>query len=454
MRAIFAPESRHAILRFRGNAARSSIALDTLPKVFRQCFPDVALREHRQDGFFSLPNKSEIWVGGLDDKDRVEKILGKEYATIYLNECSQISYASVLVVLTRLAQVAGDLRQRAYFDLNPVGRGHWSNILFGEKRNPLSRQPLANPEDYARMFLNPVDNAKNLSPEYLRNLEGLPERQRKRFFEGVYIDELEGALWTYETIERSRVEEIPIERCQRIVVAVDPSGAGSKEDESADEIGIVVAAKGDDGHAYVLADRSLRDHPGAWGRIAVKAFHEFKADRIVAEKNFGGEMVRFVIQAADPNVPVEVIAASRGKAVRAEPVAALYERGLVHHAGRFSMLEDQLCGFTTAGYRGEDSPDHADALVWALSDLMLDQPAGWGLLEFTRQQAETAKTSADGKAKPPEATTLLKAPDGISTIYGVTGRQYAVENGTVNVLDDDVKPLLAQGFQRMAMGET
>ena len=374
VRASRAENSRHAILRFRGNAARSSIALDTLPKVFQLCFPEVPLVEHRQDGYYSLPNGAEIWVGGLDDKDRVEKILGQEYSTIFINECSQVPYASVVVALTRLAQVVPGLRQRAYYDLNPVGRGHWSNQIFGDKRDPVSRRPLANPDDYARMFLNPIDNAVNLSPEYLNSLENLPARQRKRFYEGVYVDELDGALWTYEVIEVTRVEEFPKERCRRIVVAVDPSGAGSKDDTSADEIGIVVAALGEDGHGYVLADRSVRDSPAVWGRVAVEAYREFRADHIIAERNFGGEMVRFVIKAVDAKAPVRIVTASRGKSVRAEPVSALYEKRLVHHVGRFGVLEDQLCAFTTSGYRGSDSPDHADALVWALTDLMVEQP--------------------------------------------------------------------------------
>ena len=374
VRASLAENSRHAILRFRGNAARSSIALDTLPKVFQLCFPEVPLVEHRQDGYYSLPNGAEIWVGGLDDKDRVEKILGQEYSTIFINECSQVPYASVVVALTRLAQVVPGLRQRAYYDLNPVGKGHWSNQIFGDKRDPISRRPLANPDDYARMFLNPIDNAANLSPEYLSSLENLPARQRKRFYEGMYVDELDGALWTYEVIEVTRVEEFPKERCRRIVVAVDPSGAGSKDDAISDEIGIVVAALGDDGHGYILADRSVRDSPAVWGRVAVETYREFRADHIIAERNFGGEMVRFVIKAVDAKAPVRIVTASRGKSVRAEPVSALYEKRQVHHVGRFGVLEDQLCAFTTSGYRGGDSPDHADALVWALTDLMVEQP--------------------------------------------------------------------------------
>ena len=461
-RAIRGPHSRHAILRYRGNAARSSISLDTLPKVFRLCFPGVPLTEHRQDGFFSLPNNSEIWIGGLDDKDRVEKILGKEYATIFLNECSQIPYASVLIVLTRLAQVVPGLQQRAYYDLNPGSKGHWTNLLFGEKRDPVSRKPLSDPDNYRRAFLNPGGNADNLSAEYLQSLQNLPERQRKRFYEGAYVDEIDGALWTIEGIEKTRIDPLdgfqagepgafPIEQCERVVVAVDPSGAASRQDETRDEIGIVVAAKGRDGHAYVLADRSLRDAPAVWGRIAATAFHQFRADHITAEQNFGGEMVRFVLQTADQNVPVRVITASRGKAVRAEPVSALYEQGRVHHVGKFPTLEDQLCAFTTSGYRGEGSPDHADAAVWALTDLMVEE-SSTGLIEYYKQQAEAVQKL------PPHAPLLtradaniaMKAPAGISTAYGRSGRAYVVDaDGLVFVEPDDIAPLRSAGFAEL-----
>lgn len=443
-RAALSDNSRHAILRLHANAAKTAIALDTLPKVFRLWFPQAPLKHHKTEGYFSLENGSEIWIGGLDDDDRVEKILGKEFATIFLNECSQIPYASVLIALTRLAQVADKLEQAAYYDLNPVGKGHWTNVLFGEKRDPISRLPLDNPQDYERMFLNPQDNAANLTADYLKSLERLPERHRKRFFEGAYIDELDGALFSYEIIARARVTDFPPERRERIVVAVDPSGAAGQDDERADEIGIVVAARGDDGHAYVLADRSLRDAPAAWGRVAVQAYHEFKADRIVAEENFGGEMVRFVIRAADANAPVRVISASRGKVLRAEPVSALYEQGLVHHVGRFAVLEDQLCAFTVHGYRGEGSPDHADALVFAVSELMLKDTAP--ILEFYRLRAVE-------KRKPPsheaagDSTVAFKAPAGTSAVYGVSGAQYVVGgDGVVKVSAEDAVPLPAQGF--------
>jgi hypothetical protein len=292
-------------------------------------------------------------------------------------------------------------------------------------------------------------------------------RQRKRFYEGVYIDELDGALFSYEIIARARVEALPTARRARIVVAVDPSAASSADDQRADEIGIVVAAKGDDGHAYVLADRSLRDAPAAWGRAAVHALHEFDADCIVAEENFGGEMVRFVIRAADPNVKVHVISASRGKVVRAEPVSALYEQGLVHHVGRFSVLEDQLCAFTTAGYRGEGSPDHADALVFAIGELLLHERAA--ILEFYRRQAEDRISGTDGVPSRERVATQsaphssmrderaaaakvrpqvqLQSPRPISGVHGPFGTYYMADGEHVVLVNAAEAPaLIALGF--------
>lgn len=377
IRALKWSYSRHAMMRFRANAAWQSLALETLPDVMRKCFPDIEIEQRRQDGYFALPNGSEIWVGGLDDKERVEKILGKEFATIYLNECSQIPYLSATTALTRLAQNIPGLRQRAIYDLNPVGRGHWTNRLFGDKRDPVSMQPLSDPYNYARLFMNPEDNSANLSQEYLDSLRALPERQRRRFYLGVYVEDTEGALWTYEGIERCR-EPVPAKMdLRRVVVAVDASGASSRDDLAADEIGIIVAALGVNGHGYVLADRSCRESPTVWGRRVAQAVEEFAADAVVAEKNFGGEMVRFVIKTAAPNIPVKMVSASRGKVVRAEPVSALYgddkSPTRVHHVQRFPQLEDQMCSFTTLGYIGQGSPDRADALVWAMTELMLLQ---------------------------------------------------------------------------------
>jgi len=388
-RAIKAKHSRHAILRFHANAARASIALDTLPNVMRLCFPRIKIKEHRQDGFFEFANGARIWVGGLDDKERVEKILGLEYATVFLNEASQIPYSSALIAFTRLAQVVPRLHQCGFVDLNPVGKAHWTNLLFGEKREPVSRRPLSDPDNYKRAFLNPPDNASNLSKEFLASLANLPEKPRKRFYEGIYVDDVDAALWSYEIIDAARcaLEDIPEEERAAVVVALDPSGAAGRDDLGADEIGIIVAARGQNGDCYILADRSCREAPAAWGRRAVIAYHEFKADCIVAESNFGGDMVRATIHAADPNVPVHLVTASRGKAVRAEPISVRYAQRQVHHAGRFGKLEDQLCAFSAAGYGGQGSPDHADAAIWALTHLF-GHDDGTAIIEFYRREAQ------------------------------------------------------------------
>lgn len=431
-RALRAAGSRHLITRLAANAAKTAIALDTLPKILRLRYPNVELVPHWHDGYFTFPNASEIWVGGLDEPERVDKILGREYATILFNECSQLAYQVILTVLTRLAQVVkiGDdgetLSQRAYYDLNPVGKGHWSNVLFGDKKDPVTRQPLVDPHNYQRLFLNPRENAANLSAEYLFSLQNLPPRQRLRFYEGVYVDELEGALWTYEGIEHGRVDDLPLENRRRVVVAVDPSGAKSAADESRDEIGIVGAALGVDGHGYVLADRSIRDAPHVWAGVAIKMYRDLGADCIVAETNYGGEMVRGTIRAVDENVPVKVVTASRGKVVRAEPISALYgdppefKNIKVHHVGRFPVLEDQLVAFTTLGYRGEGSPDHADAAIWALSELMLGSDAEAWIAYYAKQAGIAhAEQQAEKPARPivVDATPVPDPDNTIAVVY-------------------------------------
>jgi hypothetical protein len=375
--------------------------LDTLPKVQRLCFPDARLIDHRSDGFVEVwPGGAQIWIAGLDEKERVEKILGQEFVTLYFNECSQIPYSSVLLALTRLAQVVPGLTQRAYYDLNPVGSRHWTSLRFVEGRDPISLQPARDPGQYHYAHINPNDNAQNLSEEMLAELAALPDRQRKRFFEGLYQTEVDGALWTFESIEHARCtpEDVPA-TLKRVVVAIDPSGTKGDEDDRSDNVGIIVVGQGMDDTAYVLADRTCNLPPEGWARIAVNAYHEFKADRIVAEQNFGGDMVRAVLHTVDRNVPVVVVTASRGKAVRAEPVSALYgfqrdgvwQKDQVRHAGDFRELEDQLLNFSTAGYLGDRSPDRADALVWALTDLLVTPMANSGIFELYREQARKLK---------------------------------------------------------------
>jgi phage terminase large subunit-like protein len=198
------------------------------------------------------------------------------------------------------------------------------------------------------------------------------------------VEETPGALWTRALLERQRVapEAAPKEFAE-IVVAVDPPArSGSKSDEC----GLIVAAKAQNGLYYVLADlTSQGETPGAWGARVGAAFRGFKANRVVAEINQGGDMVTEVLRQSEPNLPVHAVHATRGKFLRAEPIAAAYERSLVFHVGTFSKLEDQLCALTPDFDRRAMgfSPDRADALVWALADLLgVGQASAGGMYEF------------------------------------------------------------------------
>jgi phage terminase large subunit-like protein len=378
VRAIKAPGSRHAILRFRFNAVKHSIAFDTFPKVMALCWPEVKYELNKSDWFAQLPNGSQIWFGGLDDKERSEKILGQEYATILLNECSQIPWQSRGIAVTRLAQRvmqrvdglgAVDLVPKMYYDENPPNKGHWSYRLFLQKVDPEARTPIPNPADCAALQMNPRDNLDNLPAGYLGTLEALPARMQRRFLRGEFADANPSALFNEEFIDRWRVLDGSLPDMQRIVIAVDPSGSGDVDNADNDAIGIMVCGLGVDGNGYALEDLTVKAGPATWGRVVTNAYDRHAADVIVAETNFGGAMVKAVIETARPRTPYKEVHASRGKVVRAEPIASLVEKGKIRLVGYFHELEDELAGFTTNGYTGEGSPNRGDAFVWGMSEL-------------------------------------------------------------------------------------
>jgi phage terminase large subunit-like protein len=204
---------------------------------------------------------------------------------------------------------------------------------------------------------------------------GLPEARREALYrryggttigrqelDAEILEDVAGSLWRRTLIETLRVTVQP--ELKRIVVAIDPSATST---ESADECGITVAGVDAQGHGYVLADLSLRTDPASWARVAVDAYHRYGADRVVAETNQGGDMVEHVLRTIDSTVAYKGVTATRGKLTRAEPIAALYEQGRVHHVGTYELLEDQMCQWVP----GEKSPDRMDSLVWAMTELMI-----------------------------------------------------------------------------------
>ncbi|WP_242653450.1 DNA-packaging protein [Sphingomonas jatrophae] len=191
--------------------------------------------------------------------------------------------------------------------------------------------------------------------------------------DGLLVEVAEDALWTPAALARCRIAAAP--DLVRVVIGVDPPAG-----EQGDACGIVAAGLGADGNGYVLEDASVSaGSPDRWARAVADAAGRHAADRVVAEANNGGAMVRAVLHAADDRLPVTLVHAARGKAARAEPVATLYARGRVRHVGRMAELEEELSGFSATGWTGEGSPDRADALVWALSALMLERSAAPGM---------------------------------------------------------------------------
>ena len=231
------------------------------------------------------------------------------------------------------------------------------------------------------------ENRANLAPAFFGQIISKYRGTRlgRQELEAELLEDVPGALWTRAMLEASRVRAVP--PLIRVVVAIDPAVSST---ERADETGIIVAGKDAAGQGWVLADASGRYQPAEWAKTAVSVYRAHKADRIVAEVNNGGDMVEATLRMIEPNISFAAVRASRGKVTRAEPVAALYEQGRVRHLGVFPGLEDQMCAFTadahcspstrSAGY----SPDRVDALVWALTDLLVEPMPGEGIYEMYR----------------------------------------------------------------------
>jgi phage terminase large subunit-like protein len=258
----------------------------------------------------------------------------------------------------------------------PYYQAAWDNLMFGLRLGTKPRAVVTTTPKPAHPLLKDLlsrettvvttgstyENRANLAAgfftEIIRKYEGTSLGQQE--LEGILLEEAEGALWRRATmLDALRVPAAPA--LKRIAVGIDPAASSTGA-----ETGIIVAGLGHDGHGYVLADCSVRGSPDTWARAAVYAYHDYSADRLIAEANQGGEMVTRTIQTVESAPPVTLVHASRGKQTRAEPIAALYEQARVHHVGGFPQLEAQMCSWVP----GDDSPDRMDALVWVLTELM------------------------------------------------------------------------------------
>jgi predicted phage terminase large subunit-like protein len=210
-----------------------------------------------------------------------------------------------------------------------------------------------------------MQNAENLSPIFIQRVKEryAGTRLGRQELDGEILDDNPYALWQRAVLDEQRVKQAP--QLNRVVVGVDPAVTGN---EDSDETGIIVAGKGVDGHYYVIDDQTMRGSPNEWALMVVKCYQTHKADRIVAEVNNGGDMVEATLKTVNRSLSFRAVHATRGKAIRAEPIAALYEQGKVHHVGTYPQLEDQMCEWIP-NEPDQKSPDRMDAMVWALTEL-------------------------------------------------------------------------------------
>ena len=300
-------------------------------------------------------SRSITWANGAvaqlcNSYEPDAQIRGNNWDTILMDEFTSFEYQQEIYDMAMFCLRSGD---------NPK-----CVIATTPKPQRLLKQLVDDPNNVV-MRGSTYDNAPNLSPEFIneiiRRYEGTTLGRQEIY--GELITDADGALWSAEIIDKHRVTEAPV--CDRVVVGVDPSGSGRTE---ADSCGIVVAGIDDSGHYYVLADKTVNASPDAWAKAAIAAYHAYGADAIVAESNFGGSMVKSVIDLTEPDVNVQLTWSSKSKVIRAEPIAALYEQGKAHHCGLFKSLEDEMTSYVPGG-RGK-SPNRMDALVFAITALI------------------------------------------------------------------------------------
>jgi hypothetical protein len=343
---------------------RASLAATTQITLFRDVLPPGAVvRKNVTEGWYELANGSRFWLLGLD-ADPVTGVPSKvgslDLAFAFVDEAVEVTEGDWMMLAGRLRFPEVPYTQLAGAT-NPASPKHWLIQRFREG-------------DEKRLLLTAATTDNRFLPEnYLDRVAGFRGVHRERYVKGEWI-ETDGGLFdpawlTIGVPPQHYAEGRQEAHYQRVVVAVDPAVTAEK---GSDETGIVVAAVDPLGHGWVIADLSGKMPPHVWAERVVQAYHEYRADRIVAEVNNGGDLVERTIRSVDGNVAYSSVHASRGKITRAEPVANLYGMGKVSHLADFPELVSQMVGYDGKG----SSPDRLDALVWALTELMLTGYSG------------------------------------------------------------------------------
>ncbi|OQA11058.1 MAG: Terminase-like family protein [bacterium ADurb.Bin374] len=383
LRALTYERSRHLCLRLHRVTAEKYLWKQTLKDVIEKCFKGVAFSYNNSRMILTCPNGSTVWFGGLDEGDKSDGLLGSDWSTILFDEANEMLPEGMQKARTRLSLKAksADGRMcvnRSFSTVNPTYKTHHLYRTYVEKFDIFNGLPMS-PEQssmYNWCRINPCDNLDNLSEGYLRELQSLSPENRRRFLEGEWSEESKDALFKMNDINNARVktfEEIGAIQFDKIVVGVDPAvTSGAK----ADLTGIIVCGwtrpkafdRRSSGQYYVLEDRSIRGTPDEWAQAVYDAYTHWKADLIVGEANQGGDLVEKNIRSVSRIAPYKKVWATRGKAIRAQPVAAICATGDLHIAVCLPELEGEMVGWNPDS--GEPSPNRLDALVWGITELM------------------------------------------------------------------------------------
>jgi phage terminase large subunit-like protein len=320
-----------------------------------------------------------LWPNGattlIFTADEPERLRGKQHEKLWADELAAWRYV--------------ESWDQAMFGLR-LGRNPQAIITTTPRPTKELRALAANPHTVMSKGTT-YDNRTNLAPSFfsqiIRRYEGT--RLGRQELNAEILDDNPNALWKRADIDKARIEPAACPPLQRIVIGLDPSVSDA---ESHDLAGIIAVGRGAGqwrDHGFVVRDRSLLASPLGWARQTIATYGELKADRVIGEINNGGAMIEVTLRTVDPNVSYKTVTASRGKLTRAEPFAAMYEQGRVHHVGLFPELEDELCDYDNLD--DKPSPNRMDALVWALHELFGEQQLGQGLFDYLQEQYEELK---------------------------------------------------------------
>ncbi len=327
---------------------------------------------------YQVSKRRLVWQNGAVafcySADEPRRLRGPQHDLAWADEVSAWRFAQAAWDNLMLGLRLGN-RPRIVVTTTPKPSRLLRDLIAAPSTRVTSGSTYANRDQLAATFISAI----------ARRYEGT--RLGRQEIHAELLEQADGALWSRAMIEAARIPRDAAAPPKRIVVAIDPAVTSGK---GSDETGIIVASLGRDGLAYVLCDASGRFTADEWARRAVNLYAEYRADRIVGEVNNGGELIEILLRTVNPNVAYKAVTASKGKQTRAEPVAALYEQGRVRHAGGFPALEDQMCNWEPGG--GESSPDRVDALVWAITELMLAEQSA-GMIDFLAHEIERGKTA-------------------------------------------------------------